>query len=73
VQPTIKTGSPGSATWRWMSDYFLGVMDRYAGLASFTPEKAARLKAHWLEAAKQRTSVIVAPAVLDVVARKGRR
>jgi SAM-dependent methyltransferase len=72
VTPTIKTGSPGSREWRWMSDYFLGVMDRYETLGPLSKEAAARLRKEWLAAARERTSLIVAPTVLDVVARRAR-
>jgi SAM-dependent methyltransferase len=70
VNPTIKVGRPGSATWRWLTDYFFSVMDRYASFPPFTPEMAARLRRHWTRAAKDRSSLIVAPTVLDVVLRK---
>jgi SAM-dependent methyltransferase len=73
VTPTTKIGRPRDAAWRWMSDYFLGVLDRYAGPPPFTKAAAARLRAHWLAAQKEKTSLIVAPTVLDVVARKKRR
>ena len=70
IMPTIKTGRPGSAVWRWLSTYFLGVMPRYALLPPFTRGKAARLRRAWLAAARDRTSLMIAPAVLDVVGRK---
>ena len=70
--PTIKMGSPGSREWRWMSDYFLGVMDWYAALGPLSKPAAARLRREWLAAAREKTSVLVAPTVLDVVARKRR-
>jgi len=72
ASPTIKTGGPGSREWRWMSDYFLGVLDRYATLGPLSKKAAARLRAEWLAAAREKSSLIVAPAVLDVVARKKR-
>jgi hypothetical protein len=72
VVPTIKTGAPGSREWRWMSDYFLGVLDRYATLGPLSKTDAARLRREWLAAAREKSSLLVAPAVLDVVARKKR-
>src|SRR5262249_110078 len=36
VTPTTKVGRPGSIEWEWMSNYFLGVLDRYAGRRPFT-------------------------------------
>jgi SAM-dependent methyltransferase len=72
ASPTIKLGPPGSREWRWMSDYVLGVMNRYAALGPLSRPAAARLRREWLAAARERTSVVVAPAVLDVVARKKR-
>jgi SAM-dependent methyltransferase len=73
VHPTIKTGGPASPMWRWLSAYFLGIMDRYARLPPFSPAQAARLTRHWRAAAQRRTSLMIAPTVLDVVGRKPRR
>jgi SAM-dependent methyltransferase len=73
VRPTIKMGAPGSREWRWMSDYFLGVMDRYATLGPLSKGAAARVRKEWLAAEKERSSLLVAPTVLDVVARKKRK
>ncbi len=70
--PTLKVGHPGSGTWDWMSEYFLGVMQRYAAFAPFTPEKGRRLSRTWRAAAKDPSSLLVAPTVLDVVGRKRR-
>jgi SAM-dependent methyltransferase len=70
VNPTIKTGRPGSPTWRWLTDYFLGVMDQYAKLRPLTPAKAARLRKKWLAAGRDAKSLFIAPTVLDVVGRK---
>ena len=67
---TVKSGRPGSAVWDWLSSYFLPVMDRYAAFSPFTPRAAARLKRHWLRAGRDATSILVGPAVLDVVGRK---
>ncbi len=73
VMPTIKVGRPGSAVWKWLSTYFLGVLDRYARLSPFTRAEAARLRRHWLRAAREKSSLMIAPAVLDVVGRRPRR
>ena len=70
VVPTIRVGAPGSAMWRWLSDYFLGVMDRYGEHAPFTKAAGDRLRKKWLAAGRERTSLLVAPTVLDVVGRK---
>jgi SAM-dependent methyltransferase len=70
--PTIKLARPGTPAWRWMSDYFLGIMDRYAGPEPFTKAGAARLRAHWLAAERSKTSLLVSPTVMDVVGRKKR-
>jgi len=70
---TIKTGRPGSAVWRWLSTYFLGVMDRYGELPPFTARDAARLRRHWLRASHDPSALLIGPAVLDVVGRKPRR
>jgi SAM-dependent methyltransferase len=70
---TIKTGRPGSPVWNWLTDYFMGVMDRYARLPPFSPAQADRLRRQWRAAARQRVSLVIAPAVLDVVGRKPRR
>ncbi|HET6201901.1 MAG TPA: class I SAM-dependent methyltransferase [Planctomycetota bacterium] len=70
VVPTIRVGRPGSPVWEWITTYFLGVMDRLAGFPPFTREKALRLRRRWLSAGRDRTSLLIAPAVLDVVGRK---
>ena len=69
---TIKTGAPGSPVWRWLTSYFLGVLDRYAKFPPFTLREAAAIRRHWLAAGRQKTSKLIGPAVLDVVGRKGR-
>jgi SAM-dependent methyltransferase len=73
VVPTIKVGGPGSAVWDWLSCYFLGVLDRYAVFPPFGRAKAARLRRRWHAAPRDKTSLMIAPAVLDVVGRKPRR
>ena len=70
VTPTVKTGHPGSAVWRWLSAYFLGVMDQLAGTAGFGAADAARLARDWRAAATRPTSLLIAPTVVDVVGRK---
>lgn len=66
---TIKTGHPGSAVWRWLTTYFMGVMDEMAAFRPFSPESAARLRRHWMAAGRRSTSLLISPAVLDVVGR----
>jgi SAM-dependent methyltransferase len=74
ITVTIKSGPPGSAVWKWLSSYFLGVLDRYAKFPPFTRRDAAMLRRQWLAAGRVRTSKLVGPAVVDVVGRKkGRR
>jgi SAM-dependent methyltransferase len=73
LQPTIKTGHPGSPVWTWISTYLLGVLDRYAEHPPLTKIKAARLRRRLLAAARKRTSVLIGPAVVDVVGRKPHR
>ncbi len=70
VVPTIKVGRPGDAAWNWLTTYFFGVMDRYAGRRPFTKAKARRLRRLWQAAAERHTSLMIAPTVLDVVGRK---
>jgi SAM-dependent methyltransferase len=72
ITPTIKIARPDDAAWSWMTNYFFGVMDRYAGVPCFTRADAARLKRHWRAAEEDPTSMMVAPTVLDVVGRKPR-
>ncbi len=71
--PTVKVGGPGSAVWKWLWAYSLSVMDRYSAIPPFTKAQAARLRRRWLAAAREKTSLAIAPAVLDVVGRKPRR
>jgi len=70
VTPTTKAGHPGSPVWRWLSAYFLGVMDQLGGLGGFRPADAARLAAAWRTAGASPTSLLIAPTVVDVVGRK---
>jgi SAM-dependent methyltransferase len=72
VTPTTRVGRPGSPAWKWMTEYFLGVMDRYGELPPFTPAGARSLRKKWLAAQKHATSFVVGPTVLDVVGRKRR-
>ena len=69
---TVKSGRPGSAVWTWLSSYFLGVLDRYAKFAPFTRRDAQRLRTHWLAASREKTSLLIGPALLDVVGKKRR-
>lgn len=73
VDITTLSGHPGSAVWTWLTTYFLGVMNRLASLPPLTPAKAARLREAWRIAAADRASLLVGPAVLDVVGQKPRR
>lgn len=68
--PTVKSGGPGSAVWNWLTSYFLSVADRYARCPPLTKKKVKHLRRHWLAAQRQRTALLIAPAVLDVVGRK---
>jgi len=53
-----------------VSRYFMGVMDRYASFRPFSRAQAAGLRRHWRRAARERTSLFISPAVLDVIGRK---
>jgi SAM-dependent methyltransferase len=70
ITPTVQTGHPGSPVWRWLTTYFLGVMDQLGTLPPFSPAQAKRLRRRWIAASADRTSLMIAPAVLDVVGRK---
>jgi SAM-dependent methyltransferase len=70
TQVTIKTGRPGSPVWSWLTTYFMGVMDQMAAFPPFSPAAASRLRRHWRAAGRQRTSILISPAVIDVVGRK---
>ena len=67
---TIKTGTPGSPVWRWLTTYFMGVMDQLGTFPPFTAPAAARLRRQWKAAERHRTSLLISPAVLDIVGRK---
>jgi len=73
VTPTTKYARPGDAEWQWLSNYFLGVLPRYAAFRPFTARQAASLRRHWLAAGRKKTSLIISPTVLDVVGRKRRQ
>ena len=73
VTPSVKTGHPGSPVWRWLTTYFFGVMDEMARLPPFSAAQARRLRRHWVAASRDKASVVIAPAVFDVVGRRRRR
>lgn len=70
ISPTVRHGAPGTPVWKWLSSYFLGALDRYAAFPPFSRAKAARLRRAWRAAARERSSRLIAPAVVDVVGRK---
>ena len=72
VVPTIKSGTPGTPAWNWMSTYFYRIMDEYAKFPPFTPAMARSLTRQWHAAEREKTSLLISPAVLDVVGRKKR-
>jgi SAM-dependent methyltransferase len=72
ITPTIRTGHPGSPVWTWLSTYFLGVMDRLAELEPFSPRQAQRLRRQWLANAKKPSSLLIGPALIDVVGQRPR-
>ena len=68
ITPTVKSGHPGSPVWHWLSAYFLGgVIDRLVGLAGFTVADARQLTRDWVAASKQPASLLMGPALIDVV------
>jgi SAM-dependent methyltransferase len=75
ITPTVKSGHPGSPVWNWLSAYFLGgVIDRLAGLGGFTAADARQLTREWIAASKQPASLLMGPALIDVIGRRrGRR
>ena len=70
---TIKTGRPGTPVWTWLTTYFMGVLDRMAAFPPFSEPAANRLRKHWSAAGRRKTSILISPAVVDVVGRKTRR
>jgi SAM-dependent methyltransferase len=70
IAPTVKTGHPGSPVWTWLTTYFLGVMDQLGRLRPFSPAQAKRLRQQWIGASAGKTSLMIAPALVDVVGRK---
>jgi len=74
ITPTVKTGHPGSPVWNWLSNYFLGgVIDRLAGRGGFTAADARQLSRDWIAASKQPASLLMGPALIDVVGRRRKR
>lgn len=73
TEVTIKSGHPGSPVWNWLSTYFLDIMPRYTSFPPFGSAGARRLVRHWRTAAKEPTSILIGPALLDIVGRKARR
>jgi SAM-dependent methyltransferase len=73
ITPTIKTGHPGSAVWKWLSTYFIGVMEQLGRLRPLTPASARRLTRQWIANGRKPTSLLVGPALIDVVGRKWKK
>jgi SAM-dependent methyltransferase len=74
ITPTVRSGHPGSPVWNWLSSYFVGgVIDRLVGLSGFTAANARQLKRDWIAASKQPASVLMGPALIDVVGRRSGR
>jgi SAM-dependent methyltransferase len=73
ITPTIKTGHPGSPVWSWLSTYFLGVMDQLGRLRPFTPPSAKSLTRQWIANGRNRSSLLIGPALIDVVGRKWKK
>ena len=73
IEQTTKDGHPGSPTWNWVTNYVMSVLDKLEHSLSFTRAKAASLKRHWLAAEMNPASLLIAPCVLDTLARKPRR
>ena len=72
IEQTTKDGHPGSPTWNWVTNYVLSVLPKLDA-SSLPPAKARRLKRQWLAAGRQRSSLLIAPCVLDIVGRKPAR
>ena len=71
VTPTVKSGHPGSPVWNWLSAYFLGgVIDRLVGRAGFTAADARQLTRDWMAASEEPASLLMGPALIDVVGRR---
>lgn len=68
ITPNMKSGHPGTPTWNWLSNYFLEILDRYAGFSPFNKTKAESLRRQWISS--KRTTLLIAPTVLDVVGKK---
>ncbi|MGC4085113.1 MAG: hypothetical protein QM736_24100 [Vicinamibacterales bacterium] len=73
IEQTTQDGHPGSPTWNWVTNYVLSVIDRLDHSPTFTRATAASLKRQWLASGRDRSTLLIAPCVLDVVARKPRR
>jgi len=73
IEATVKTGHPKSPVWNWLTTYFTSVMKEYGEFAPLTPAEADRLLRHWRRVERHPASLLVSPAVLDVVGRKRRR
>ena len=66
IEPTTKSGHPGSPTWNWVTNYASSVMGRL----DLPRAKRDRLRREWQAAGEQRSSLLIAPCVLDIIARK---
>jgi SAM-dependent methyltransferase len=67
VTPTIKSGPAGSPVWNWITAYFMGVMPQLAAFRPFDAAQASRLRRDWRAAGRRPTSLLIAPALIDVV------
>ena len=72
IEQTTKDGHPGSPTWNWVTNYVLSVIDRLDHSPAFPRTAAARLKREWLALGRNRSTLLIAPCVLDVIGQKPR-
>ena len=70
IHHTCKSGHPGTPVWNWLTTYFMGVLTRYAKFPPLSRAKAARLRRAWRTAGRSKASLLIGPALLDVVGRK---
>lgn len=70
IESTTRSGHPGSPVWRWLTAFFMGVMDRYAAHPPFDRAKARRLAAAWRRAATSPSSLLIAPTLVDAIGKR---
>ena len=69
-RPLARSGHPGSLVWRWLSDFLHSYLPKLIERGFLAPEELDAYVDDWRVRAKEGTSHVLAPTMVDVVLRK---